>query len=174
MEKHVNRVTRSCYHQIRMIGRIRKCISRDTCRALVHAAITSRLDYGNVLLYGVPQSLLGRLQRVHNSAARLVAGTRRREHITPTLHSLHWLPVPYRVQYKVLLYTFKSLHGCAPGYICELTERQKPRRELRSGSRSLLVIPKSRTVTYGDRSFRVAAALLWNGLPEHLKTLETV
>ena len=174
MEQHVNRLTRACYHQMRNIGRIRGCITSDICKTLVHAAIISRLDYGNVLLHGVPRFLQGRLQRVQNSAARLISGTRRREHITPTLISLHWLPLLYRIQYKVLLYTFKSLQGCAPTYVTELVERQRPRRALRSSARSLLVVPKSRTVTYGERSFRYAAASLWNDLPEHLKTLATV
>jgi hypothetical protein len=173
MEKQVNNITRACYYQIRNIGKIRRSITTDACRTLIQASITSRLDYANVLLYGLPRSLLNRLQRVQNSAARLVTRSRKREHISPVLVQLHWLPVEYRLCYKVLLYTFKAVHGTAPSYICELIEKQQPRRTLQSSTRSLLTVPKSRTVTYGDRSFRVAAATLWNSLPEDMKNSDT-
>ena len=93
MEQHVNKVTRACYLQIKRIGRIRHCITKDTCKTLVHASVTSRLDYCNVLCYGIPERQRQKFQRVQNCAARLITGTRRREHITPTLIDLHWLPI---------------------------------------------------------------------------------
>ena len=173
MEKHVNNITRTCYHQIRNIGKIRHNITADACKTLVQASITSRLDYANVLLYGLPQCLLNRLQRVQHSAARLVTGTPRREHISPVLIQLHWLPVEYRVQYKVLLYVYKALHGTAPGYISDLVVKYQPTRALRSASKSLLIVPKTRTATYGTRSFKVAAPTLWNNLPETMKDTDS-
>ena len=83
--------------------------------------ITSRLDYSNPFLYGLLSTLMTRLQKVQNSFARLV--THKREHITPVLNSLHWLPVIYRSQYKILMYTFKALQGTAPQYLEELVVR---------------------------------------------------
>ena len=106
MEKQVNAVTKSCYYQIRNIGHTRHYISNEACKVLVHSLVTSRLDYGNAVLYGIPQTLSGRLQRVQNYAARLITRTRKREHITPVLCQLHWLPVLYRSHYKILLYTY--------------------------------------------------------------------
>lgn len=87
-------------------------------QTVIHAFITSRLDYCNSLYFGLPKSSLDRLQLVQNAAARLLTGTRKREHITPVLASLHWLPVKFRIDFKILLYVFKALHGCAPQYIC--------------------------------------------------------
>ena len=60
---------------------------------LVHAFISFRMDYCNSLLCGITDGLLQKLQLVQNAAARLVTGARRRDHITPVVHELHWLPV---------------------------------------------------------------------------------
>jgi hypothetical protein len=174
MEKHVSSITKSCYHQIRSIGRIRDCITTDACRSLVQSTVTSRLDYCNALLHNLPKTLLRRLQLVQNTCARLVTCTKRRDSISPVLKELHWLPIEYRAKYKVLLYTYKALHGLAPQYIRDLIEVYVPTRSLRSASQSLLKVPKSRTVTYGSRSFRVSAPQLWNQLPEHVKQAPTL
>ena len=169
MEKHVSALVKSSYHQVRCVSRIRDYITAEACRSLVQSTITSKLDYCNVLLHKLPKSLLHRLQLVQNTCARLVTRTRRRDSISPILVQLHWLPVEYRAMYKVLLYTYKALHGLAPQYISELVEVYVPPRSLRSASQSLLRVPISRTSTYGSRSFRVSAPQLWNKLPDHLK-----
>ena len=126
------------------------------------------------LLYGLPDTLLCKLQRVQNAAARLITRTQRRDHITPVLMELHWLPVEQRLTYKILLYTFKATKGDAPSYIGDLLEVHQPTRNLRSNARSLLVVPKTRTVTYGDRSFSSAAANLWNDIPESMKNANSI
>jgi len=95
MERQINAISKACYYQIRNIGHIKRYITLDACITLAHALITSRLDYGNALLYGLPRTLMTRLQKVQNSSARLVTRTHKREHITPVLNSLHWLPVIY-------------------------------------------------------------------------------
>lgn len=174
MEHQVNKITRACYFHIRNIGKIRNNITTDACRTLVQATVTSRLDYANVLLYGLPTCLINRLQRVQNSAARLISRTRKHDHITPVMIDLHWLPVEYRLRFKVLLYAYKAVQGDAPDYICDLITKQQPTRTLRSANRSLLTVPKTRTATYGDRTFRKAAATLWNNLPQQLKESESV
>ena len=130
-----------------------------------NAFITSRLDNCNALLYGMPKFQIARLQRIQNLAARIVRRTPRLDHITPVLQALYWLPVQYRVQYKLLLLTFKALRGLAPPYISELLEPYTPSRQLRSAGQHLLVVPKTRYVTVGDRSFTKAAPVLWNSLP---------
>ena len=117
MEKHVSEVCRSSYMHLCNIGGIRKCLDRKTAEILVHALITSRLDYCNSLLFGVSEKLLHRLQLVQNSAARIVTKSRKREHITPKLQHLQWLPVRYRIKYKALLIMYKILNGIAPLYL---------------------------------------------------------
>jgi hypothetical protein len=174
MEKHVATVVKSCYYQIRCISKIRKYITTDACKSLVQSNVISRLDYCNVLLHKLPKALLTRIQLVQNTCARLVTGTGRRDHITPVMIQLHWLPVEQRVTYKVLLYTFKAINGLAPSYISDLIVQYQPTRSLRSAGQSLLRVPSCRTVTYGSRSFRVAAPTLWNALPEDLRHIQTV
>jgi hypothetical protein len=128
MERQVNAIPKVCYCQIRNIGHIRRYITLDNCETLAHTLITSRIDYGNALLYGLPSTLMTRLQKVQNSSARLVTRTHKREHITPVLNSLHWLPVIYRSQYNILMYTFKALQGTAPQYLMELVIPYQPTR----------------------------------------------
>ena len=80
----------------------------------IHAFVTSRLDYCNSLLSGLPQNLLQKLLYVQNFGARLLSFTQKTEHITPILKELHWLPVAVRIEFKILVLVFKAYHGIAP------------------------------------------------------------
>ena len=119
-------------------------------------------------LIGIQQDLIAKLQRLQNSAARIVSRTRKYEHITPVLIKLHWLPIKFRIQFKVLLLVYKALNGLAPKYIKELLVPYKPRRHLRSEAKGLLDEPRTR-LKFGDRAFSISAPRLWNALPQHLK-----
>ena len=147
MEKQVNAVSKVCYHQIRNIGCIRQYITTDACKTLVNSLVTSRLDYGNALLHGIPKGLTSRLQRLQNRAARLITRIRKMEHITPVLKTLHWLPISYRSQYKLMMYTYRALNDTAPVYLKELVVPYQPTRSLRSASENLLTVPRTRTST---------------------------
>ena len=108
MSSNVNSICCSASLALRNIGSVRKYLSHHNTERLVYAFISSKLDYCNSLLvYGLPSTDIQKLQRIHNSAARLVVGTKRREHISPILYDLHWLPVRERIIFKVLLVTFK-------------------------------------------------------------------
>ena len=109
---------------------------------MIHAFVTSKLDYCHSLLSGLSQNQIQRLQYVQNSAARLLTGTRKYDSITPILKELHWLPMAERIDFKILLLTFKSLHNMAPIYLRELLSPYIPLRTLRSSSKSSLVIPR--------------------------------
>jgi hypothetical protein len=126
MEQHASAITKFGFHQIRNIGRIRSYITVDACKTLVCSLVTSRMDYGNALMYDVNASIVSKLQRVQNTAARLVTRKKKYEHKTPTLVALHWIPFKFRCQYKLLLYAFKALHGLAPSYLGELIHFYKP------------------------------------------------
>ncbi|KAK0141521.1 hypothetical protein N1851_021326 [Merluccius polli] len=89
-------------------------LSPSAAESLIHALISSRLDYCNSLLSGITSHSLHRLQMVQNSAARLLTHTRSRDHITPVLRTLHWLPVKHRITFKILLLTYKALHHLPP------------------------------------------------------------
>ena len=135
---HFNKTGSSAFYYIYNIRRIRKYLSRSVTESLVHAFITSRIDYCNSLLYGLPNSHIMKLQRIQNAAARLVTGTPRFCHVTPLLFHLHWLPISYRIKFKILLLTFKCLYGQAPNYLIDLiTIKKQSRYSVRSSQMSL-------------------------------------
>lgn len=167
-------ICRTGFYHLRNIAIIRKFLSYKHCEILIHAFVTTRLDYCNSLLSGLPQYLIEKLQYVQNSAARLLTQTRKYEHITPVLMDLHWLPVSERIDFKVLCITFKALHGLVPLYLQETLTVYTPTRLLRSSNKRLLVVPKYRLKTYGMRAFSVMAPLLWNKLPENIRTIDSL
>jgi hypothetical protein len=174
MEKHVGHLCKSASLAIKNIGRIRAFLDQKSTEKLVHAYVTTKLDYCNSILVGLPTAYIKRLQQLQNTAARLVTRTRHHEHITPVLHDLHWLPVNQRIIYKVLLLTYKAIHHIAPSYIIDLIHEYQPKRQLRSASLGLLVTPPFRTKTYGARAFSSVAPKLWNELPHDIRCSPTI
>ena len=130
------------------IGRIRNYLDEKSTETLIHAFITCRIDQCNSLLYGRPDSHSKTPERIQNSAARLVTRTRFHDHITPVLQKLHWLPVRYRIMYKILILTYKCIHGLAPLYLQELIQECKPTRNLRSSSKLNLISATVSILTY--------------------------
>ncbi len=173
MQPHINTICKSGYYHLRNISRIRKCLSRESCVTLVHAFISSRLDYCNTLLAGVPQCHLNKLQVLQNSAARVVTFTRKFDHITPILYQLHWLPVEERIKFKILLLTYKALNGQAPQYISQMLSF-KDTRNTRYMQSVPLFVPKVRCPTFGGKSFSHVAPGLWNKLPLSIRSAENV
>lgn len=174
MDKHINTICRSGYAQLRQIGHIRKYLNTDAAKSLVNSLVTSRLDYCNSLLSGVPKTMISRLQTLQNTAARIITRTSRYEHITPVLKELHWLPVNHRVEFKILVLTYKALHDQSPVYIRDMLEIYRPARNLRSKDTNQLVVPRTKTVKYGGRSFSAVAPRLWNDLPVSIRNSDSV
>ena len=160
----------SFYH-LRNIAKVRLFLSQADTEKLIHCFISSRLDYCNALLSGLPKKSIGRLQLVQNAAARVLTKTKRRVHITPVLKSLHWLPISFRIDFKVLLLAFKSFNGNAPAYISSMLPKYVPGRALRSSSEGLLQTPQTmpQTKTFGEAAFSYYAPALWNSLPRDLR-----
>ena len=90
-------------------------------------------------MYGLPAKQLSKLQCLQNSAAQLVTKAKSRDHITPVLRQLHWLPINQRIVFKVLLITFNIIHGYAPSHLSSLLEPYQPKRALRSATKRLLI-----------------------------------
>ncbi len=132
MDKQVNRITSGAFFHLRKVGKIRPFINTEAAKALVYAYITSKLDYCNSLLYGLPDFLISKLQYVQNTAARIITKTLKYDHITEVLAELHWLRVPQRHVFKIALLTFKCLNGLAPKYLVDLIQPYSPRQGLRS------------------------------------------
>ena len=95
------------------------------------------------------------------------------DHITPVLADLHWLPVRYRIKFKILLLVFKALMGKAPQYIRDMVRpRQSLSHKLRSSSAVVLMTPSTKCKTFGDRAFQSSAPTLWNQLPGFIRMAE--
>ena len=168
---HVNTVCQKAHNKLRNIGKIQKYLSQDTEEIIVHAFVTTRLDYLNSLLYGMPDYIIKRLQRLLNAAARIITNLGKYDHITDAMKKLHWLPIESRIQYKVLVLVHACVHNITPPYLSSLLTSYVPSREMRSSGKLILHQPIPNMVTYGKRSFAYGGPRLWNNLDIKLRTI---
>ena len=142
------------------------------CKTLVHALVTSTLDFGNAALFGITGTLLHRLEMVQRAAARVVLCIDRRDHrsMTVALRQPHWLPIRQRIQFKVLTLMHGAVHNRTPRYLSDRIVQHAPSRSLRSATKSLVAVPRINLERYGRRSFSCAGPTLWNALPLGLRT----
>jgi len=171
MQSHVRRTVSRCFAALRQLCSIRRQIPSAMFQSLIVALVLSRLDYCNSVLYGLPASIIHRLQSVQNAAARLIFGIRRSEHITDALITIHWLRVPERISFKLAVLAYRAIHGTEPTYLqscftrlADMTSRQR----LRSWASQRLAVTPVRLTTVGKRAFPVSAANVWNSLPPHV------
>ena len=157
-----------------MISKIRTYLDRESTEAIIHAFVTTNLDYCNAIPYGLPKVLLNRLHLVQNRTARIVTFTKKYEHISPSLIDLHWLPGEYRIIYKILLLVDKAINGLSPSYISNLLSFCSSSYSLRSCSNKLLQVPRSKLKPYGDRRLSIAGPKLWNSLPASLRNADSL
>ena len=154
LDRHVSVVSSASFYWLWPLWRVHRSLGDELAAILVHAFVTSWVDYCNLLLAGAPKSVTNKLQRVTNAAAWVVSGTQKYDHgLTHLLHSeLHWLDVAYRVTYKLGVTVYKCLHGQAPDYLSELctpVAQVAERQHLRSAIYSLF---------HGFSSIRTAVA----------------
>jgi len=167
---HVSAVSRRAYHQLYNIQKVRPNLTDVAAKIAVNAFVASRLDYANALLYGLPNCVLYKLQKIQNSAARTLTGVNRREHITPVLQNLHWLPIRRRVEFKILTLMCRIKLGIAPIYLSNLVNSYQPSRMLRSADKHRFVEKTTQLKTGGDRAFQKAGPALWNNLPLNIRS----
>ena len=174
MKQHVSQLAKSCFFHIRRIRQICRIAGKEVASQLVSAFVLSRLDYCNSVFSGLPKSTLATLQRVQNAAARLVLDLKPREHVTPALRDLHWLPIQFRIQYKLCTLMFCARNGLCPTYLSDLlqpTSTASGRPGLRSAFTSRYNKPRLRTAM-GQRAFSYAGPNAWNALPPALQNLK--
>ena len=112
------------------------------------------------------------MQKVQNTAARMVLNKHQSYSATECLKQLHWLPIKSRIEYKVLTMVFTCKHGMAPKYLQDLLEaKEHCRQGLKSNNKQLLKVPTAARKTFADRSFSVKGPRLWNNLPGNIQTI---
>ncbi len=144
-DSHVSSICKTAFFHLKNIYKLRPMLSMSNAEMLINAFMTSRLDYCNALLGGCSAHLINKLQMVQNAAARVLTRTRKYDHISLVMSTLHWLPIKHRIDFKILLITYKALNGLAPRYLSELS-----------------------------RSFFYLAPKLWNNLPNTVREADTL
>ena len=171
MKQQVSNITRACFYHPRRLRQIRCRAGYEVTVRLVLALIISRLDYCNAMLAGLPASTIEPLQRVQNAAVRLILQLGPKDHVTQGLHQLHWLPIRYRITFKLCVLMYTAHCGSSPTYITDMIcSRQLStlRQGLRSAATSNYVEPRLRT-KFGERAFSFAGPHAWNQLPTSLR-----
>ncbi len=168
-ENHISHVTKTAFFHLRNSAKLRNILTVSDAEKLVHAFMTSRLDYCNALLDGCPASSINKLQIVQHAVARVLTRSRKYDHINPILRFLHCLTIKFPISYKILLLTYKALNDLAPAYLTNLLSRYNPTRSLRSQNSGLLVVPTIAKSTKGGWAFSYLAPKLWNSLPDNVR-----
>ena len=172
-EENINFICKAAFLEIRRISTIHHYLTDDAKKTLVVSHVLSHIDYCNSLLACLPQSLVGKLQRVQNCAARLVVRAPPRVHITPVQH-LHWLPVRARISHKTACLCFNTIASSTPSYLSDLLHLCSPSPSLRSSADTrLLKIPLYKFKTKGDRALSYFGPTVWNSLPLHIRKATT-
>ena len=165
-------IAKSSYFHLRRIEKLVPFLDDTTLKLLVSSLILSRIDYCNSLYYGLPFSTLYPLNKAFNSAARLVARAPLFSHISPFLLHLHWLPLKFRIIFKICTLMFKINNNISPKYLNDLIVKPK-RAGLRSSSSIYFFIISVR-LSFANSAFAVSGLLLWNSLPSSLTSSESL
>ena len=120
MTSHITKISSVCYYQLRRLKQVRRVLGQNITTRLVSTFVISRLYYCKAILVGLPQSMMTPFQHVQNAAVRMVKRIGSHDHITEARRNLHWLPIKYRVIYKLCILMHMVHIGCDSGYISEL------------------------------------------------------
>ena len=112
--QQVTKLKSNCYNKLRQIGRMKPFLTTKQITMLVQAVVGSLLDYCNALYFGCSKSVISQLQNIQNRACRVIFGMKKRHSVDVKLQSLHWLKIPERIEFKILLLVYKSLNGLVP------------------------------------------------------------
>jgi len=175
VKQHVAKTAAACFYHIRHLRQIRRRVRQEVTQQLVFALIMSRLDYCNSVLAGVPMSTLEPPQRVQNAAAQLVFGLGRFDHVTPSILQLRWLPVSYRIKFKLCCLVHAVHYVRSPTYLTQTVQSvsaSRPCSGLRSSSSSAMdySLPRLRT-KFGECAFSHCGPSTWNVLPDNIHTV---
>jgi len=159
------------------IKRIRQYLTKQATEILVLSLVISHLDYCNAILYGIADHELTKLQRIQNMCAKMVLQRRKFDSSKQALFDLHWLPIKYRINFKIVCYMYNCHTSRAPGYLKELLTPYAPSRTgMRSADRldGCYVVPFNKRKTFCDRSFSTIGPKLWNVLPPYIRKSDNI
>ena len=171
--KHVFNICKSCFYHIRDLRRFRRHIPLSTAKTISNALISRRLDYCNSLLNNIAKRDISKLQRVQNCLARVVLRAHRFSPSLPLLKQLHWLPVNYRIKFKMSSLIYRALAIHQPPYLASLLHFSNISRQLRSSTSQQRSISRTK-LNLGKRALSVAAPIVWNELPTTLEYCESL
>ena len=163
---------------IMKIRRIRKYLTVDSAKIIVHALVLSHLDYVNGILFGTTDKNINKFQRIQNISAKLILGKGKYDSASDCLRNLHWLPIKARFDFKILLLVYKCLNQLAPPYLsCLLTRSADAKKHFNIRTRNAvkfeqLEIPRVQRKTFPARSFSVSGPTLWNNLRIDIRQAE--
>ena len=174
MKQQIDHKVKVAAMNIRRISSIRHFIDKETAKTLASSLVLSHLDYANSVLCGVPKTSLAKLQRCQNWAAKVVLCKGKYDSSTDALKSLHWLPIKFRIDFKILCLIYKSLHEMAPTYLSGLLSVKTPARTTRSNANNAisLNVPFTKRRSFADRAFSVYGPKLWNGLLPEIRAID--
>ncbi|VDI82656.1 Hypothetical predicted protein [Mytilus galloprovincialis] len=170
---HITKKCKTAMMNYYKIKCIRSYLSKEATETLVLSLVISHLDYCNVILFGISQTDLYKLQRVQNMCAKLVLNRSKYDSAKQALFDLHWLPIKARITFKILTYMYNCHVGNAPSYLINLLNPQVSKRSLRSSESSIgcYAVPYNKKKTFSDRSFSTIGPKLWNELGTNVKKL---
>ena len=168
--KHISQTCRAFFYHIRDL---RRSLSLHLAKQISVALVSSKLDYCNSLFHNMPEKDIARLQRAQNCLARVVTKAPRFSRSVPILKRLHWLPVKFRIHFKICAITFRTLKENQPAYLADLLVRPKCLKYLRSTNSNRFVVPRIKTKT-GSRAFSISGPAIWNALPVPIRNAKTI
>ena len=179
LEKQINYVSQVCYQNLRKIGRIGSKLTKDLKIQLVHSFIHSMIDYCNGTYFALTNIQLKKLQKIQNAATRFIFGLKGRDRfqpMTPLLRELHFLPVAFRIQFKISLLVFKCINNLAPPYLAELVVLRKPsNHSVRiDNDFYLLENPTEPRCLKTHGAFSYCGPKTWNNLPYNTRSLTNI
>jgi len=161
VKQHITWIARNCFYHLRQIRRV---VGEDVTSQLISVFVLSRLDYCNSLLAGLPRTSVEPLQRVQNAAARLVLNLGLRDHVTPALKQLHWLPVEHRIKQKSCTLMHQIHTGRAPRWLAHSVQsiaESSRRPGLWSANTANYIKRRTRT-KFGQRCLSHTGSAAWN------------
>ena len=167
LRSHIDNVSSHCYLLLRNIGRIRSLLNQNQIETLVHAVISSRIDYCSSIFYGLNKDVIGVLQKVQNAAIRMIFKLKKRTSLSEYFEKLHWLKVEQRIIFKIILIVFKCVTNMAPKELIDKIICYKDKDKLTLSC----VQFKSKA---GRRCFSYIGPRLWNEVPFEIKSLTDI